>query len=195
MAHNGRRVQAIPSHTYSGGLFRVNPLPRSLLLRMRGTTDSLSAPLSTGYSSAGSFYGCPSRLLQSRRHAYEETMAEFSSWTWSSLAGGRKPSPRKESARPVLALLLVNAERDCRPAFGLNGRACWSNRMTGYMDGSPISLARSRDLHRETKRSDSHPGVLLLCSSSSVARDSRARPVAKLNMRSIVGQAKIPQLQ
>ena len=105
-------------------------------------------------------------------------MAEFSSWAWSSLAGGRKPSRRKESARPVLALLLVNAERDCRPAFGLNGRACWSNRMTGYMDGSPISLARSRDLHRETKPSDSNPGVLLLCSSRSVARDSRARPVA-----------------
>ena len=34
-------------------------------------------------------------------------MAEFPSWTWSSLAGGRR-----ESARPVLVLLLVNAERD-----------------------------------------------------------------------------------
>jgi hypothetical protein len=103
-------------------------------------------------------------------------VAEFPSWTWSSLAGGRKPSSRKESARPVLALLFVFAERDCRPAFGLNGRASWSNRMTGYMDGSPISLARSRDLHRETKPSDSNPGVLLLCSSSSVARDkSQAR--------------------
>jgi hypothetical protein len=87
-------------------------------------------------------------------------MAEFPSWAWSPLAGGRKPSPRKESARPVLALLLVYAERDCRPAFGLNRRASWSNRMTGYMDGSPISLARSRDLHRETKPSGSHPGVL-----------------------------------
>jgi hypothetical protein len=161
MADGGCRIEAIPSHTYSGGLIRVSPLPRSLLLlRMRGTTDSLSAPLSTGYSSAGSFYGCPSRPLQSRRHAYEETMAEFPGWTWSSLAGGRKPSRRKESARPVLALLLVNAERDCRPAFGLNGRASWSNRLTGYMDGSPISLARSRDLHRETEPSDSHPRVL-----------------------------------
>ena len=28
----GCRVQAIPSHTYSGGLIRVSPLPRSLLL-------------------------------------------------------------------------------------------------------------------------------------------------------------------
>jgi hypothetical protein len=59
-------------------------------------------------------------------------MAEFPSWTWSSLAGGRKPSRWKESARPVLALLLVNAERDCSRPFGLNGRAAWSNRMSGY---------------------------------------------------------------
>ena len=59
-------------------------------------------------------------------------MAEFPSWTWSSLAGGRKPSLRKESARPVLALLLVNAERDCSRPFGLNGRASCSNRMSGY---------------------------------------------------------------
>jgi hypothetical protein len=64
-------------------------------------------------------------------------VAEFPSWTWSSLAGGRKPSRWKESARPVLALLLVYAERDCSRPFGLNGRAAWSNRMSGYWMARP----------------------------------------------------------
>lgn len=42
-------------------------------------------------------------------------------------------------------------------------------------------------LHPPTKPSDSHPGVLLLCSSSSVARDPRARPVAETARRRIAG--------
>jgi hypothetical protein len=71
-------------------------------------------------------------------------MAEFPSWTWSSLAGGRKPSRRKESARPVLALLLVYAERDCSRPFGLNGRAAWINRMSGYWMARPSRRREGR---------------------------------------------------
>jgi hypothetical protein len=41
-AHDGRRVQPIPSHTYSGGLIRVSPLPRSLLL-LRNEQDYRAA--------------------------------------------------------------------------------------------------------------------------------------------------------
>ena len=41
-AHDGRRVQAIPSHTYFGGLIRVSPLPRSLL-RLRNEGDDRTA--------------------------------------------------------------------------------------------------------------------------------------------------------
>jgi hypothetical protein len=52
--------------------------------------------------------------------------------------------------------------------------------MSGYMDGSPISAARRSMLHPPTKPSDTQPGALHLSSSSSVARDPRARPVAEI---------------